>query len=1191
MNLRPKIFYILIFFFFISHSFSADYPPNIDLGSQGDFLAKRGVQYGRTTILMPIGPALVSLPEGPSSSDAAGVVLDQNDNVWDLSDLTNPILIREMEGLSEPVDAHATGIRYANGEAHLYARSSTYWTFNPNASDSNSQLVLRNLDGDPLFEADPLGQLGLTAPYFVRNFWEYNVDSQEFGIRNPMVFAPDEDIPFLGEFFVRWDHLGLTGVTGFPFWQGNLLVVASDQQNTGLAIYNTSGYRNGRVPELLSVFNPSLTEPNGNPTGIGGYWVEPYGTHKMIWAARENARRVHPAFYIVDFLDPRNPRLTCEIYFNALEPTPTNPRFGTETTNPMYVNFQDQYAYVDQFRIDIPGCEAAYLDDGQIDNGEFLDITYQFPTHENGCDASQYFRPLGQVALFGGLDEGITPNSVNEQGMCFFVSSDDPDTNPPFVSGHRPLASQTNYPVDGFVHIHIPETLRSETLVDALSLERLNTGGEVIESIPFRHQLSHTGTISMFPESDFSENTAYRVSLTGIQDYMGNEIVPYQFEFSTGDSLPDNIPTPIPTADPVLPTPEPGLPPSFDGDAYYPIQSSQMACSPSQEMEGLIWVVNPDNDSVALIEKSVNPTDFELTLNLNREIKLEYDHPTSVAQSDNMIAITYRDDDKVVFFNNQGYPVFTIDTGHGTQPVSALFINESLYVALYGSGEVVEIDPINREIIARINVGPTPKAMASFDDRLLVTRFISNSQRAEVYDLSVGDDLEFNRVIIINKITVADDLTHGSGVPNYLSGIVIESDGSRAYVTANKANVDRGQFLNGFSLDDDNTIRPMIATIDLTTNLDINDDPTTRAGTIDLDNAADPHGISFLVDGDVRVTALQGNNFIQFDDLSTNDIALVPVGSAPQTMCSNLRTLYVKNFGDRSISALDIAGFVHDGNLSISSQSISTVTEEVLNEEELLGLQLFYHARMPDLSPEGYISCASCHAGGGHDGMVWDLTNLGEGLRNTLSLNGTSGTRFGNLHWSSNFDEVQDFEIQIEQLNRAAGLIPGQTFENESPLEVITSNVSDELDALSDYISSLGLHSVLRSPFRTYTGDLSESAERGRQIFVADNCSECHVGAAFRDGRTHDVGTIIESSGSRLNDNLAAIRTPSLIQLWDSAPYFHDGSAATLTDVFNRGSHSREFSEEQSEDLLNYLLSLDRESYITDEEEFAPLEN
>ncbi len=38
-----------------------------------------------------------------------------------------------------------------------------------------------------------------------------------------------------------------------------------------------------------------------------------------------------------------------------------------------------------------------------------------------------------------------------------------------------------------------------------------------------------------------------------------------------------------------------------------------------------------------------------------------------------------------------------------------------------------------------------------------------------------------------------------------------------------------------------------------------------------------------------------------------------------------------------------------------------------------------------------YMSCASCHNDGGHDGRVWDLTGMGEGLRNTISLRGRAG--------------------------------------------------------------------------------------------------------------------------------------------------------------------------------------------------------
>ena len=47
----------------------------------------------------------------------------------------------------------------------------------------------------------------------------------------------------------------------------------------------------------------------------------------------------------------------------------------------------------------------------------------------------------------------------------------------------------------------------------------------------------------------------------------------------------------------------------------------------------------------------------------------------------------------------------------------------------------------------------------------------------------------------------------------------------------------------------------------------------------------------------------------------------------------------------------------------------------------------------------------------------------GEGLRNTIDLRGRSGIGHGPLHWSANFDEVQDFENQIRNLAEGTGLI------------------------------------------------------------------------------------------------------------------------------------------------------------------------
>ena len=44
---------------------------------------------------------------------------------------------------------------------------------------------------------------------------------------------------------------------------------------------------------------------------------------------------------------------------------------------------------------------------------------------------------------------------------------------------------------------------------------------------------------------------------------------------------------------------------------------------------------------------------------------------------------------------------------------------------------------------------------------------------------------------------------------------------------------------------------------------------------------------------------------------------------------------------------------------------------------------------------------------------MWDFSQFGEGVRNTTSLRGRGGIAQGPLHWTGNFDEVQDFENQI----------------------------------------------------------------------------------------------------------------------------------------------------------------------------------
>lgn len=584
-----------------------DYPPNQDYGQQGDFIAKRAVDAGRSAIINAIGPALLLLPESPGSS-SAHVTLQNWDSSWDMSDPLNPQFVRYVNCPNgacrngQGIHAHATHTNFWNGTAYLWTNN--YWElgnshwYDTETGDTNTQSPPSYITAGRLY-----------APFIVSDLWGYGAPFDET-VTLYYTGAPGDD--WRGRPLATWDHLGTTGVTGFFSFQGDLMLVSSDQASTGFAVYSMNGWQDGITsdtftPQLLSVFQPTLTEPNDTPVGLGGYWAEPYGANKMVWAARTNSAvgRDYPAMYVVDFTDPTDPELTCELYFNQ---DPNDPADGDNKTMPMYVNYQDQYAYVDHMKVDISQCEQIYQTgkandpDFMISGTDMAQIAYKFGTTQNYCDGSQYFRPLGQIGIFGGSDrygsesiitfEGAAvtegsyntgtyvaynygPNRfmsgstdfqigdtfgggrqitnveiddrMNTQGMCFFVTSDEPDTHPPYVSGHRPHANENNVPLDTFITLHIPETLRTETVVDAIQLIREDTGAQV----PFQHRLSHTGTITLWPAENLADNVTYQVIVSGIQDYMGNTMETYSFTFSTGSEvIPVATPTQAPTATP-----------------------------------------------------------------------------------------------------------------------------------------------------------------------------------------------------------------------------------------------------------------------------------------------------------------------------------------------------------------------------------------------------------------------------------------------------------------------------------------------------------------------------------------------------------------------------------------------------------------------------------------------------------------
>ena len=99
-------------------------------------------------------------------------------------------------------------------------------------------------------------------------------------------------------------------------------------------------------------------------------------------------------------------------------------------------------------------------------------------------------------------------------------------------------------------------------------------------------------------------------------------------------------------------------------------------------------------------------------------------------------------------------------------------------------------------------------------------------------------------------------------------------------------------------------------------------------------------------------------------------------------------------------------------------------------------------------------------------------------------------------------------------------------------------------------------------------GELSEKAKRGRKVYEKFNCDECHSGPYYTDMKMHRIGEDIEFENGW--------DTPTLREVWRTAPYLFDGRAATMEEVFTVHKHGieKKISAKEAEELAEYVNSL-----------------
>jgi YVTN family beta-propeller protein len=356
---------------------------------------------------------------------------------------------------------------------------------------------------------------------------------------------------------------------------------------------------------------------------------------------------------------------------------------------------------------------------------------------------------------------------------------------------------------------------------------------------------------------------------------------------------------------------------------------------------------------------------------------------------------------------------------------------------------------------------------------------------------------------------------------------------------------------------------------------------------------ADPFGATFTPDGRLLyLTASGADQLIVIDTASLKQvleevqagkwpsaenhlglsrrfvIRRVPLGSQPMglTCTADGRWLYAANRLSDSISVIDVATQTVHRTILLDrpGDSQPATSAPVVEGRIRQGERLFHSAAA---SFQGQLSCASCHPDGGIDSLTYDLQpdGLGQNIVDNRTLAGIAGT--APFKWTGTNPDLttQCGARAAKWILRTGGLR------------------ASELVALADYMRS---RNPQPNPYRNSDGSLTKEQRRGKQLYerefsnqgrrLAENerCITCHPLPLGTNKRKFDVGT------ATATDTIKVFDTPHLTNIFESAPYLHDGRCRTLEELWtvynpdDAHGFASDLTKQQLNDLIEYLKTL-----------------
>jgi len=513
----------------------------------------------------------------------------------------------------------------------------------------------------------------------------------------------------------------------------------------------------------------------------------------------------------------------------------------------------------------------------------------------------------------------------------------------------------------------------------------------------------------------------------------------------------------------------------------------------------------------------------------------------------------------VVIDASSGKVTATIPAGHTARAPVITPDGKRLYVCNRFDNDVSVIDLATAKEITRVAAVREPFAATVMPDgkAVLVGNHLPNARTDSIF----ADPVAAVVTVIDTQTNEATGIELNDG-SHSLRSLCVAPDGKYAYV----AHIISNYQLVTSQLDQGWMNVNAISVIDLLEKKLVN--------TVGLDEmylgAGNPWGVACTADGKSICVIHAGSHELSVVDASVVVKTLVYLymsplaGSIPEDPrlgSGLLRRIQLPGKGPRGLAVVGskvyVAEYFSDTLAVVDLQSKSgdpTRTIALGPKPELTerrrGDLLFHDAT---ICYQHWQSCASCHPDGRTDVLNWDLMNDGVGnFKNTKSM--------------------------ILAHRTPPAMAEGVRPTAEEAVRAGLSHIlfayrpDDEAVAIDEYLKSLR---PVPSP-HLVDGALSPAAERGKKLFESNRvgCHKCHPEPLYTDVKMHDVGTRGQYEYVDRYD------TPTLTEVWRTAPYLHDGRFLTVKELIGKGKHGKtrgqieSLSEQEIDDLVAFVLSL-----------------